>query len=316
MGEGTIGPDGLVQMAHVAHRHYVEGRTRIEIAEELGISRFKVGRLLDEAARAGVVRFVISTPGPLDLELSLELRRRFGLRRALAVRTPTENPETVQEHLGRSAAELLEEIATEDDVVGLTAGRTLTAVARSLRQLPGCEVVQLAGVAGPIQETGVEVIRRVSTVAGGTPWSIYAPLVVSDAATARALRRQNDVQRTYEQFGRVTLALVAVGSWNPPDSQMYDNAAITPEARSRLLASGAVAEVCSTVLDADGRVLPDIEDRCIAVSTEQLRKIPEVIAVAGGSKKTAAVRAALASGLVTSLVTDAALARRLLGASE
>ena len=44
-----MGPDELFQRAVIARRYYLEGRTRIQIAEEFGLSRFKVARMLDEA---------------------------------------------------------------------------------------------------------------------------------------------------------------------------------------------------------------------------------------------------------------------------
>lgn len=308
-----MGPDELVRLAFVARQHFLEGKTRIEIAEDMNLSRFKVGRMLDEAIAHGIIKFELATPELLDLDLSLKLQEKFGLKHALAVIVPTQAPETIQEYLGTVAGQLLGEILKETDVLGLTAGRTLSAMARSLQSLPRCEVVQLAGIAGPIQETGVEVIRRVSRVAGGRPWSIYAPLVVSDPSTADAILRQLDMRRTFEQFDRVTVAVVAVGSWSPPDSQMYDNAAITPELRDRLLAKGARAEICATLVDDRGSFIGDIDERTVAISSSQLRKIPEVIAVAGGELKTGAVRAALSSGLIDSLVTDAVLAQKLIG---
>lgn len=309
----NMGPDEMMRVAFVANQHFVLGRTRIQIAEDLGLSRFKVGRMLEEAISSGVIKFEISMPGPLDLDVSLKLKEKFGLKHAFAVRTPTESPEVIQQRLGAVAASVLSEIATDKDVIGLTAGRTLSAMAGSLSHLPTCDIVQLAGVAGPIQETGVEVIRQVSSIAGGTPWSIYAPLVVSDPKTAAGIRQQQAVQATFAQFSRVTIALVAIGSWFPPDSQMYDNAAITPDQRTDLLNRGVHAEVCATLLDGAGNVVDTIEDRCIAIDTEALKRIPEVIAVAGGTQKTGALRATLASGLIDSLITDAALAKRLIG---
>lgn len=308
-----MGPDELVRLAFVARQHFLEGKTRIEIAEDMGLSRFKVGRMLDEAIAHGIVRFELATPGLLDLDLSLKLQKKFRLKHALAVIMPTQAPETIQENLGTVTGQLLGEILKETDVLGLTAGRTLSAMARSLQSLPRCEVVQLAGIAGPIQETGVEVIRMVSRIAGGRAWTIYAPLVVSDPSTAGAILRQPDMRRTFEQFDRVTVAVVAVGSWSPPDSQMYDNAAITPELRDRLLAKGVRAEICATLVDDRGSFIADIDERTVAISASQLHKIPEVIAVAGGELKTEAVRAALASGLIDSLVTDAVLAQKLIG---
>lgn len=307
-----IGPDELVRLAHIAREHYVAGKTRVEIAEELGLSRFKVGRLLDDAVKSGIVKFEISVPGPVDVDLSLALQRRFGLKRAVVVRTPTGSPEAVQEALGQVGADLLSEICSAEDVIGMTAGRTLGQLARSLKILSGSEVVQLAGVAGPLQATGVEVIRQVGQAANARGWTLYAPLIASDAEAANAILRQHDVQETMAQYRRVTLALVAIGSWSPPDSQFFDNPAITPKDHALLLRRGVQADIGSILIDRAGQLVTDIQDRCIAIDAESLRAIPEVIGVAGGDLKSDAVRAALASGLIDSLVTDISLATRLL----
>ncbi|KJL22117.1 Sorbitol operon regulator [Microbacterium oxydans] len=306
-----MGPDELVRISHVARRHYLDGRTKIEIAEELGLSRFKIARMLEDALEQGLVKITIEAPDSLDLDLSMQLRARFGLTRALAVITPGTTPELIQDRLGRAAADLLSEIVTDGDVLGLTAGRTLTAMAGHLRTLATCEVVQLAGVAAPTPENGVEVIRQVSRISGGRSRAIFAPLLVETAATASALRREPGIMETFRRFDSVTKAVVAVGSWSPPDSQLYDNAG-RAGALDELLAAGVKAEICATLIDESGAVVGSVAERSLAVSTEQLRHIPEVIAVAGGPSKTGAVIAALRSGIVDSLVTDAALARRLL----
>jgi DNA-binding transcriptional regulator LsrR (DeoR family) len=45
----AIGPAELVEAGVVARRYYLERKTKKEIAEELGISRFKVARVLYRA---------------------------------------------------------------------------------------------------------------------------------------------------------------------------------------------------------------------------------------------------------------------------
>jgi DNA-binding transcriptional regulator LsrR (DeoR family) len=47
----------------------------------------------------------------------------------------------------------------------------------------------------------------------------------------------------------------------------------------------------------------------IGISGEQLRGIPEVIAVAAGRDKVDAVRAALRTGIITTLITNSTVAR-------
>lgn len=69
----------------------------------------------------------------------------------------------------------------------------------------------------------------------------------------------------------------------------------------------------SHLFDAEGLLVGrDLGERCITIEADRLRRIPEVLAIAGGLRKAAAVDAVLRSGLVTSIVTDTAAADYLL----
>ncbi|MFE7732504.1 hypothetical protein [Microbacterium sp. NPDC057442] len=46
-------------MAAVARAHYLEDRSRVDISDALGISRFKVARLLSRAKEEGIVTIEI-----------------------------------------------------------------------------------------------------------------------------------------------------------------------------------------------------------------------------------------------------------------
>src|SRR3569833_3068477 len=52
-------------LATVARRFYVQGRSKLEIADEFGVSRFKVARMLDTARESGLVRVEFSLPAPV-----------------------------------------------------------------------------------------------------------------------------------------------------------------------------------------------------------------------------------------------------------
>lgn len=307
-----VGPLAHFQLAHVAREHYVQGKSRVKIAEEMGLSRFKIGRMLEEAVARGVIRFeIVSTPG-IDLELSMQLKQRYGLEHAIAVELPVDTDAEASTALGTVAATLIEDLVGPEDILGLTSGRTLNVMARQLKSLPCRAVVQLAGVAGPIQESGLEVIRRLANLPEVQPWPIYASLIMSDAQTARGVLREPGISSAVEMFDEVTVAICAIGSWAPPNSLMMVNPAITEADRTRLLRQGVVAEIAATTLTDQGQVVSDLEDRSIAIREEQLRAIPSRIGVAGGPSKTRAIRAVLASGMLTGIVTDALTAGRLL----
>ncbi|NED79143.1 transcriptional regulator, partial [Streptomyces sp. SID11233] len=111
--------------AAMARRFYLEGKSKIQIAEEFGVSRFKVARVLETALDRDLVRIEIRVPAELDAERSDALRARYGLRHAVVVESPAEADDSPDpENLGEVAADLLGELVHEGDVLGLAWGRS------------------------------------------------------------------------------------------------------------------------------------------------------------------------------------------------
>ncbi len=310
------GPAQLVLTASVARRYYLDGRSKIEIAEEFSLSRFKVARLLDDARNSGLVRIEIGHPGVVDVELSARLMEALGLTHCVVTDTPDDHPASLREHLGAAAAELLSEIVTTDDVLGLSWARSVSAMASALRVLAPVPVVQLTGaLARPgADDSSIELVREVARVAGGPAYFFYAPMAVSDPATATALRGQPEVARAFGLIGSVTKAMAGVGAWEPEQSTLYD---ATGEAeRLELGREGVCAEVSGVLIDAEGEPAPAaLTERMIGITADQMRAVPEVIGIVYGLAKTRAVLAAVHGGYVDSLVTHSTLATALIEAA-
>lgn len=303
-------PDEGDLMVQIARLHYLEGLTKVEIADRLAISRFKVARFLELALATGIVTITIRPPGLTESELSGALVSRFGLAAARVVPGAGATPETLRDRLGQVGAALLADVATRTDVLGFDSGRTVTHIADYLTALPPCDVVQLSGLAGSVRNTGLDILRRVTEISGGTVHPLYAPMLAPDPTSAAALRREPVIARTIEQYDHVTIAVVSVGSWNPPLSQVYDR--LTPAERRDLLAAGVVAETCALMFTADGQPVTRLDDQRLGISLDALRRVPNVITVAGGTEKAGAIRALLQADLIDTLVTDSTVARLLL----
>jgi len=298
-------------MARVARSYYIDDATKVQIAAEFGISRFKVARLLDLSRSTGMVKIELNDRGIIDNDLSEKLRQRLGLIETIVVSANGSDDERRRE-VGRLAANLLRDTLHDGDVLGLAWGRTLTAMTEELTALPSVSVVQLTGAVGSnLAESPVEVVRRASFHAGADARAIFAPLLVDDPATASALRRQADVASAMALFRDVTVAVVSVGSWNPPISQLRE---IMNEAdRAELEARGVQAEVAGILIDREGRhVGENFVARCISISAVELAKVPRVIAVAAGAEKAMAILSVARSRLISSLVVDQSLAESIL----
>ncbi|MDO7880655.1 sugar-binding transcriptional regulator [Salinibacterium soli] len=299
------------ESAIVARRYYLEGKQKNEIADELGISRFKVARLLDDALAQGVVRIDVALPDGLDVELGDALAARFGIRRGHVALAQEGVPTT--DLLGSAAARLLTARLTRDDVLGISWGSTLTAVVDAVDELAVGEVVQLVGgvASAGLEVNGVELLRRIARSGGATVRPLHAPFLVGSADTARLLRDDPSLAPTIERFSAVTVALLGIGSLSTGRSALWTE--LDAPARAELTRLGAVADLGGSILAADGSIVTaDALDRVIAIDAERLAAVGEVIAVAGGEGKSDAIAAALRSGLVDTLVTDSATARELL----
>jgi DNA-binding transcriptional regulator LsrR (DeoR family) len=306
-------PAEIVLAARVAREFYVEGVSKVDIAGHLGISRFRVARLLEAARSSGMVRIEIALPGgSLDAGLSAELCSALGLKYAFAYDFPDADEVALRRRVGEAAGAALMDIVTPDDVLGLSWARSLSALAAAVSRMPPCPIVQLTGAVPPPDGSDLlELVRSVARIGGGTARVFYAPMMVDDPETAAVLRRQADVADAFALVPSVTVAMVAIGAWAPGLSTIYD--ACSPAERAEAAAVGVCAEVAGVFLGRDGRQVPTpLDNRMIVTPREDLARIPTVIAVAYGVSKTAAVHAAIRGGLINGLVTHTSLARELL----
>ena len=302
-----------IQATTVARRYFVERQTKIQIAEDLGISRFKVARLIDEAVEAGLVRFEIDETGEIDAQLSDRLRRKYGLRNALILAGPDLPCSALFEPLGRAAASLLEEILTDGCVLGVAWGRTLAATAKAISRLPKISVVQVAGGLTTLEfpQNSADLVSRMAAAGDGTAYPIFLPMWVEDASLVKRLRTEPSVAQVLERYDRIDVLVSGIGSGNPPVSCLYD--AFSKAWKRQVLAGGVRADLCATLIDDTGGVVPSPLDKVgLALNAKQIRRIPERVAIAGGLEKASAILAALKGKWITTLVTDAGVARRLL----
>src|SRR5512142_139388 len=274
-------PSEVVLAARVARQFYLEGVSKVDIADRLGISRFRVARLLDSARDAGMVRIEIGLPGgTLDAGLSAELCSAFGLGHAFVFNSPDDDEQALRHRLGEAAGQALMDLITPGDVLGMSWSRTLSGLTASLTQIPPCPIVHMTGAVPPPDGRDLlDLVRGVARVGGGPAHVFYAPMILDDAQTAAAIRRQGDIAGAFALLPSVTIAVVAIGAWAPGLSTIYD--AVTPDERAAL---------AGVFVGADGRpVTTPLDRRMIVTPGSALERIPFVLAVAYGAAKSHAV---------------------------
>jgi len=305
-------PFHAMQSALAARRYFLDQWTIKEIAAELGVSRFKVSRLIEWARTQGLVRIEIESAVRSDFELSAKLKASFGLRDALVVADLDGAAEAVRRELATVAGMAVAELIGPNDVVGISWGRTLDLVAEYLPELRARRVVQLVGGMATVESAtgGIDLVRRFAAGAGAESHPLLVPLIVRSAVAAASLRQDPLVAKTLALIDDVTVAIAGVGAWDPPASRLIEcfEGSEIEDLRQR----GACADLCGLMFTSDGEILESwAEERRIGISADQLHHVPTVAAVGAGSEKRGALAAVLRSGMVDVAITDAGSAREL-----
>lgn len=300
-------------MVHAARRYYLDDASKVAIAEELDISRFKVARLLEEARDQGIVRIDVVDPGAGCEHLERRLRDAFGLAHAVVVDVEELETDAAQDELARRGADLMRRLAQPTDVIGLPWSRMVAKAVRHFDGLPPVPIVQLSGALDlPAYESSpVDVVRDAARLTGGEPRVFYAPLVADDAAAAAVIRAQASVAGTLDDAKHCSLALVGVGGWSSGESTLFDLA--SDAERDDLARLQVVGEIAGSLFDVTGApVHAGLTARLVSMRPDDLRLITHVVALSHGRARAAAVAAGIRGGYLTSIVVDTPLAQELL----
>lgn len=299
----------------VAELYYDEAKTQDEIGALLKISRWKVGRLLTQARETGIVRIEIVHPRARRLGLEREIVDRFGLADAVIVPAPDE-PGGELERVARAAADHLTALRPVPRTLGVSWGRTLTAVADALPEgwANGVSVVQLNGGVSLNRRSGgaASLAMTIAQRAGGQATLLPSPAILERVETKQAIEADRTVSGILEQAADAQTYLYSAG---PADasSAHVENGYLKPADVEELARRGAVGDVLGRYIDADGQIVdPQLDARTVGVGLDRLRAAARTIFVTAGSAKHDIARTVVTSGLCTVLVTDETTARALL----
>ena len=309
-------------VVRIAQLYYRLHLSQEQIGERLGISRFKVGRLLDRAVAEEIVRIEIVHPAARLIELEDRLIERFGLVGAAVADVPAADGATAAEadDLARdavadAAADLLAK-HHPTGTIGVSWGRTMLAVAKALpkRWTVATEIVQLNGAASrSAQPTRAnEILERFAETTGAGYHLFNAPAIVGSAELATALRDDAAIRDTLDAARAAHTAVFGLGI-PAADSPHLSSGFVTPDEQAALRANGAVGDVVGRFLREDGSVAwPELDARTVGLSLDDLRQTPLRVGVASGAGRGPVTLAALRADLVNVLACDDATAEWVL----
>ncbi len=300
----------LELLGQVAVWYYEDNLDQNEIAERIGRSRSMVSRMLQEVRELNLVEFRVNFPLRRNAGLEEQLRINFGLDQAWVLEHQQYHDQaSLLRILGKLGARCLQSRLFDGVQIGIGWGSAVLEVVRAMPalELQQAVVVQLIGSVshGSLPVDGSEVTRALAQKLSASYRFLPAPLIVNSDEAAETLLQQRAIKETLSAGRTVDVALIGIGSTEPELSTLMKAGYISDQDLKDLKSGGAVGDVLSTHLDADGKPLYLLPNhRVIGLDVEGLHSVPSVIGVAASSSKAPAILAALQGQYVNVLVTD------------
>lgn len=300
----------------IAHAYYLEGCTQQDIGLRFGLSRVKVGRLLEKARRENIVKISIIEPKDhKNFEIEKQIEKKYQIDEVILVPYKDDHKRTLRE-IGQATAVYLDRVITGNEVIGLTWGSTILAVVDALNtnNWPKVKIVQLLGGLGSSEADmyAADLTIRMAQTCGAKARLLSAPGIVPTKAICDALLQEQQIDETLKLGRKSDIALVGLGRPSQ-GSPVLQSGILTPEELSQLENQGAVGDIGLQFMDKDGNPIEnEINDRIIGLGMQDYRKIIKLVGIAAGPEKYEIVRAALVGNYLKTLITDDNIGKRLL----
>lgn len=298
----------------IAHYYYNIGMTQEEIGKKFQMSRQKVNRIVNSLVEEGVITIKINGYDESYVKLEQILEEKFSLKEVII--TSVEDEDNALDRLSKTAASYLERAINNDEIIGVSWGKTLSNTAASLSNAKknNISVVQIVGGTN-LKDPSIkadEITRVMARKLNGTPYLMYAPAVVKDEQFKEAMMNEQSIKNTFNIIKKCTMAIVGIGSIATKSSS-YMQSYLNEEEIKKIEENKGVGDICLQAYTVDGEIIREgISNRVIGISTEDLKKIPKVIGIAGGKDKTEAILGALRGGFIDVLITDNIAAENIL----
>jgi deoxyribonucleoside regulator len=300
-------------LANIATLYYLADMSQDEIAEMYNISRYKVSRVLKKCKAMKIVEFHINNQLSHYKKLEKQIEELFGLKQVILT-LPGSTLEESKTNVGKAAARYLTDNLRNDMMIGLSWGTTVQKMVQHFtpqRKYEDVTFLQLSGnvcsdsVKNQNYMDGREIVQAMAQKAG-VNWSVYqVPYIVKNKTLKTLLLNENEIAAHVKKFDKLNMAFIGLGSSAPEKSVSYTSGYITLEESQKLVDEGMGADICGTRVNIRGEICASIlTDRVLTISPEELKKTPEVIAVAAGADKALSLVAGARGGFFNHAIID------------
>lgn len=301
-------------MVMAAWMYFRDGLSQQEIADRMAVSRATVSNLLAAARQAGVYRITFDPEVFDQMQVAEALKARFGLSTVLIV--PSAGPTAeVRARVASAGALHVAQALADCKTLGICWGQTMLELGDQLDPIESSvsRIYQMVGIARTqLWKLAEACNSRIAYKLGADVMQFPAPGVVSTRALFEQLIQEPIVAEQFDALRNLDASVFGICS-TKPDSPFFASGLALGITAETLAERGVVGIIGGRMFDIKGQAVTvdGYDDRLLALSLDEIRRIPIRFGVAAGREKTKSIIGALVGGMLTALATDFETAKEI-----
>lgn len=302
-----------VLLTKIARMYYELDMTQSQIAKEIYMSRSQVSRALDECRKRGIIEIKIRNSLERTSFLESEIKKRFNVGNVVILDNDLLDYEESINQVARFGAKYIENVLKDDMVVGITWGKTLKNVIKELSVSKNYSKMKIISIAGSVNNKNQEIdgphlAKEFAFKYNCEYYHMIAPLYAGSKKMKELFLANDNIKMILEMSRNSNIIIGSVG--NLLDWQEI----ITEKNYYELLEKNAIGHIVGYFYDIYGNIVnTKLHNNIIAVEPKILKnKDIHKIIVASGINKAESIIGALRGGFITTLITDAHTACKVL----
>lgn len=314
------GSEDIRLLVEIAHMYYDEQLTQQQIARQLNMSRSLVSKLLNKARNEGIVEITIKDRNLYPYRvLENQIKQSFGLQDVVLI--DTSKSHFPRKRIALEAGRYLSRKLAHTKYVAVSAGRMTREIAVNFSSPVPFSETTFVPMSGGLGEERWEiqannVCKYFAHNCGAKSLQLHAPVVVDSSAAKVILMKQHFIKDVLEKARKADIAIVGIGN-----SQQYFDLSASYLQRLdqnddefRGIIKG---DISYNYFDKNAELVNCNWNRqMMGISLKELQRIPEVICVAAEIEKAESIYIAMKKRLMTTLITDAETAKKVLEFDE
>ncbi|MCO6049248.1 sugar-binding transcriptional regulator [Mesorhizobium sp. RP14(2022)] len=305
----------LDQAARAAWLYYVKSKRQDDIAQELGISRQVVQRLIALALSENLISFQVRHPLSECIALADRLKEKFGLQFCEVALNEAGNTEDIPA-VATVAAHYLDNVLMQKAPVTIAVGNG-TAMRETVMRIssadrPQHRCVSLMGNLTPNgRASRHDVVTKLAERINAQSYPLPMPLVAATVSEREILQAQLGYKTLRGLVDDANLLVMGSGNvgWQ---AGIHADGFITDPELAEAMDAGAVGEVLGGVIDKAGRFVEvSYIERLTSLMRAPNSRQPTLL-VSSGQIRVPAIYAALTGKLANMLITDENTAKSIL----